>query len=174
MRILLLLFIIIPVLEMWLLITVGQQLGALPTIGLVLLTAVIGVNLLKSQSMSTLSRAQQRVSEGGVPAQEMLEGLALGVGGALLLTPGFFTDAIGFACLIPQSRRWIASKLVHKVLVSGMVGGVSTSGGPFSGPRADSQGPAGPFSGSSDGLSQSSDGPNVIEGEYQVENEDKP
>lgn len=121
MRFFLLLFIIVPVLEMWLLITVGQLIGALPTIGLVLLTAVIGVNLLRAQGLSTLTRAQEKMSGGSLPAQEMIEGLALAVGGALLLTPGFATDAFGFACLIPPSRKFLAEKLFSKLLQNGAV-----------------------------------------------------
>lgn len=90
---------------MWLLITVGSQIGALPTIGLVLLTAVVGLALLRQQGISTLLKANQRMQTGQIPAQEMAEGIFLAVGGALLLTPGFITDAIGFACLIPGIRK---------------------------------------------------------------------
>ncbi len=121
MKILFAAFLVVPVLEMWLLITIGQMIGALPTIGLVLLTAVIGVQLLRFQGISTLLRAQERLSTGNVPALEMVEGLALAVGGALLLTPGFATDAFGFACLIPASRRWMAKKLFNHWLEQGRI-----------------------------------------------------
>lgn len=112
MRFLFLLFIIIPIAEMWILIEVGQWLGALPTILLVMLTAMLGISLLRMQGVSTLTRAQQRMQQGEMPAQEMLEGIALAVGGALLLTPGFMTDAFGFACLIPASRKKLAAMAV--------------------------------------------------------------
>jgi len=92
---------------MWLLIKVGGLIGALPTIGLVFLTAMIGLSLLRQQGFSTLARARGRMSGGELPAQEMVEGLFLAVGGALLLTPGFVTDALGFACLIPGIRQVI-------------------------------------------------------------------
>ena len=104
MRVLLLLFVIMPVVEMWLLITVGQHIGALPTIGLVLLTAFIGIALLRYQGSMTLLKARMKLKSGELPAREMADGLFFAVGGALLLTPGFVTDAIGFACLTPGIR----------------------------------------------------------------------
>lgn len=117
MRFLFLMFIGLPILEMWLLIEVGSRIGALPTIGLVVLTAFIGVNLLRQQGVSTLTRAQERLNAGEVPATEILEGLFLAVGGALLLTPGFFTDAIGFCCLLRPVRR----RLIDRMLKAGLV-----------------------------------------------------
>lgn len=117
MRFLFLLFVALPILEMWLLIEVGARIGALPTIALVVLTAFIGVNLLRQQGISTLTRAQTRLNAGEVPAIEILEGLFLAVGGALLLTPGFFTDALGFCCLIRPLRR----RLINRLLQSGMI-----------------------------------------------------
>lgn len=104
MRLLLLLFIIVPVVEMWLLITVGQHIGALSTIGLVLLTAFIGISLLRYQGSMALLKARMKMNSGELPAREMADGLFFAVGGALLLTPGFVTDAIGFACLTPGIR----------------------------------------------------------------------
>ena len=109
MRVLLILFIVIPIVEMWLLIEVGSHIGAFNTIGLVLLTAFIGVILLRRQGVSTLLRARQRLNQGQVPAREMVDGLFLGIAGALLLTPGFFTDAIGFICLVPGARTLVIS-----------------------------------------------------------------
>ncbi len=107
MRALFLLFVIMPIVEMWLLITVGQQIGTLPTIGLVLLTAFIGISLLRYQGAMTLLKARMKMSSGEMPAREMADGLFFAVGGALLLTPGFVTDAIGFACLTPGIRTVI-------------------------------------------------------------------
>ncbi|MDA9560417.1 FxsA family protein, partial [Porticoccaceae bacterium] len=89
MRFLFLLFIVMPVVEMWLLIEVGSEIGALYTIGLVLLTAIIGVRLLRQQGFDTLWRGQRKLQEGQLPAQEIGEGIVLAVSGALLLTPGF-------------------------------------------------------------------------------------
>ncbi len=116
---LLLLFIVMPVVEMWLLITVGQQIGALPTIGLVLLTAVVGISLLRKQGFATLFRARQKMDIGELPAMEMGETIVLAICGALLLTPGFVTDVLGFAGLIPPVRLWLVSRLVAKVVIAG-------------------------------------------------------
>jgi len=101
------LFIIIPLVELYVIIAVGEHIGAFWTVLLVLLTAVIGVNLLRVQGMSTLIRAQRNMVQGRVPAMEMVEGIALAVAGVLLITPGFITDSIGFLLLIPASRQAI-------------------------------------------------------------------
>ncbi|MDX1754710.1 MAG: FxsA family protein [Marinobacter sp.] len=114
----LLLFIILPIVEMAILIKVGTVIGALNTIGLVLLTAVIGAALLRQQGFATLLRANERLNSGELPAKEVAEGLILAVGGALLLTPGFVTDAVGFLCLLPGSRHWLAAQALKKLVVS--------------------------------------------------------
>jgi UPF0716 protein FxsA len=116
-----LIFLIVPVVEIYILIQVGQVIGALWTILLVVLTAVIGVHLLKSQGLSTLSRAQQKMNSGEMPAQELLEGFALVIAGAFLLTPGFFTDALGFLLLIPHTRVLIMKSLASRLVASGSV-----------------------------------------------------
>ena len=113
---LLLLFVVLPIVEMWLLIEVGSRIGALVTIGLVFLTAFVGVLLLRQQGLSTLARASQRMETGEIPAEEMVAGIFLAVGGALLLTPGFLTDAIGFACLLPGVRQLLIGRLLKRVL----------------------------------------------------------
>lgn len=107
---------------MWVLITVGSHIGAIPTIGLVLLTAVVGLGLLRQQGLSTVLKANQRMQTGQIPAQEMIEGIFLAVGGALLLTPGFVTDAVGFACLIPGIRQWLLGRILKRWQVVQMHG----------------------------------------------------
>ena len=104
-QLLFLLFLIIPLMEIYFLVQVGSVIGALPTVFLVVFTAVLGVSLLRIQGFSTLTRLRGTMAQGGIPAVEMLEGAVLLVTGALLLTPGFFTDALGFLCLIPVFRR---------------------------------------------------------------------
>lgn len=126
MRGLLLIFIIVPVVEMWFLIQVGKVIGAWPTIGLVLLTAMIGLSLLRRQGFQTLMRVQERLNQGEIPATEVVEGVLLAVGGALLLTPGFFTDFLGFTCLLPFTRRRAAKYL----LSSGIGSFTMSSSGP--------------------------------------------
>jgi UPF0716 protein FxsA len=111
MRFLFVIFVVVPLIEIVLLINVGQLIGAWPTIGLVLLSAFIGVNMLRHQGLSTLFRARSRMDAGELPAQEMIEGIILAVGGALLVTPGFVTDFFGFCCLIPFTRKAVVSQL---------------------------------------------------------------
>lgn len=126
MPIFLLLFFLVPLVELYILIEVGQSIGALPTIGLCVLTAVLGAALLRQQGFRTLHRAQQNLSRGTVPALEMLEGVALALGGMLLLTPGFATDIFGFACLIPFTRRFLVRAVLARAHVT--VGPVSRGG----------------------------------------------
>jgi len=114
-----LIFLLVPLIEIYILIQVGQVIGALWTVFFVVLTAVIGVQLLKSQGLSTLSRAQTKMNHGEMPATELFEGLALVVAGAFLLTPGFFTDAFGFLLLLPLTRAWMIRGLSKKLMASG-------------------------------------------------------
>lgn len=104
---LLLLFIIVPILEIYLLITVGSFIGVLPTVLLVILTAIVGTYLLRAQGLATLQKMQETLLRGQIPAFALLEGILILIGGALLLTPGFFTDAVGFVCLIPFLRNYL-------------------------------------------------------------------
>ena len=105
MRYLLPTFIVLPILEMYVLIKVGGNLGALNTVLLVLLTALIGVALLRVQGFRTLMNAKNKLGMAQLPAEEIITGIFLAIGGALLLTPGFITDIFGFLCLIPSTRR---------------------------------------------------------------------
>lgn len=103
--ILLVVFIAVPLGELYVLLKVGAQIGALNTVTLVVLTAVVGAFLLRQQGVSTLMRYQASLQRGEVPAMEMLEGLVLMVGGGVLLLPGFITDFLGLLCLIPVTRQ---------------------------------------------------------------------
>jgi len=118
-RILFLLFLSIPILEIYLLLEVGDRIGLFPTIGLVVFTAVVGVWLLRVQGFATLARAQASLSRGEVPAATMIEGVMLFIAGALLLTPGFFTDTVGFIFLIPVTRQWIANSILKNGIMRG-------------------------------------------------------
>lgn len=120
MRILFILLILLPIIEIVVLVQVGSRIGLLPTIALVLATAMLGVYLLRKQSWETMRRAQEKMGGGQIPAKEMAEGLFLAVGGALLLTPGFVTDAIGFCCLLPVSRQLLMATLVAPFVSSTM------------------------------------------------------
>ncbi len=116
--VLVLIFLVVPVVEIYVLIQVGQVIGALWTVLFVVLTAVIGVQLLRMQGIATLARAQQRMQSGQMPAGELLEGIGLVVAGAFLLTPGFVTDTLGFLLLIPAFRRWIIGLLRDRLMAS--------------------------------------------------------
>ena len=111
-------FLVVPIIEIYLLIQVGQVIGAGWTIFLVVLTAVIGVWLLRIQGLSTLTRAQHKLQQNELPAREILEGMGLVVAGALLLTPGFFTDTVGFFLLFPPTRIWLVSRIASRMVVS--------------------------------------------------------
>jgi UPF0716 protein FxsA len=128
-QIIFLFFLIVPFVEIYLLLQLGGIVGVLPTVLLVVFTAVLGAWLLRRQGFSTWQRLQSNLAKGKVPAYEMIEGPILLVGGALLLTPGFFTDALGFACLIPQTRRKFAKYLIENHLVN------IQSGAPFQKPE---------------------------------------
>ena len=104
-------FIVLPILEMYILIEVGGFIGALNTIGLVLLTALLGLILLRQQGFRTLLNARNKLMQAELPAEEIVTGIFLAIGGALLLTPGFVTDFIGFMCLLPFTRRLLMSQI---------------------------------------------------------------
>lgn len=161
MPIVFILFVIIPIIEITLLINVGQLIGVWYTVGLVLLSAFIGVNMLRYQGLATLGRAQQKMAQGEMPQQEMIEGLVLAVGGALLITPGFFTDIIGFCCLIPLTRIGFI-KLVSCRFKATMASKMSSgmSGGATFTNMHDQQNPF------SQHQNQSQNSGNVFEGEY--------
>ncbi|MFP4610754.1 MAG: FxsA family protein [Thiohalophilus sp.] len=145
-RLFLLLFIAVPLVEIYFLIQIGEVIGAWPTILLVVLTAVIGVGLLRWQGFSTLMRFQTELARGQLPALPMFEGLLLVVAGALLLTPGFVTDAVGFILLIPPLRQGMIRWAIRRGVIR--------------------TGPPGADSGQSGG------GPRTIEGEFQRRDDD--
>ncbi len=137
----LLMFIVIPFIEIMLILRVSDEIGGLYTVLLVLGTAIIGINLLKRQGFSTLTRFQQRLQRGEIPAQEILEGMMIAFAGALLLTPGFLTDSIGFSLLFPPIRRALAKRTLNSgkfMFMGGMqAGGTSFQQGPSSGKQGD-------------------------------------
>jgi UPF0716 protein FxsA len=105
----------VPLLEIALLIEVGGWIGLGPTLALIVLTAVIGGWLLRAQGIRVLLRAQRQLAEGILPVMEVFEGLCVVVGGALLLTPGFFTDAVGALLLVPAVRRELYRRLRRRI-----------------------------------------------------------
>jgi UPF0716 protein FxsA len=108
-------FIGVPLLEIALFIQVGGWIGLAPTLALVVLTAVVGAWMLRQQGVSVLMRAQRQLADGALPVVEVFEGLCLVVAGAWLLTPGFFTDAIGALLLVPALRRTLYQQLRRRI-----------------------------------------------------------
>ena len=110
-----LIFSVIPVIELVLLIKVGSLIGTLNTISIVILTALIGAYMVKLEGIGVLYRMQRDMSQGIFPAEELMNGVMILVAGALLLTPGFFTDVLGFLMVFPASRGAI-KKLLRRYI----------------------------------------------------------
>ena len=104
---LLLLFIVVPALELALIIQVGIHLGTWPTLALIVFTGIVGAYLARLQGLSVLTRAQEQMSRGELPAGSLVDGVMILVAGALLMTPGILTDAVGFSLLVPALRNRI-------------------------------------------------------------------
>lgn len=101
----------VPLIEIYLFVEVGGLIGTWPTIGLVVLTAIAGSIMLRAQGARVMQRAQEKINRGEPPVADLLDGIGLLLAGALLLTPGFLTDAVGFAMLLPIVRQWLAAKI---------------------------------------------------------------
>lgn len=108
---LLLLFIIVPLVELVLLFTVGGKIGMWPTLGIIVVTAIIGASLTRAQGAAVMLKAQTAAQEGRVPHAEVLDGLMIVIAGAVLLTPGFLTDIFGFSLLFPPFRAAVRKRL---------------------------------------------------------------
>ena len=116
---LLILFIIIPAIELGLLMKISGMIGLLPTVGISVLTGVLGAGLARQQGMAVLRQMQQEVASGELPANSIIDGVIILVAAVLLMTPGFLTDLFGFFCLIPGGRavvkRSARSRVEHAV-----------------------------------------------------------
>jgi UPF0716 protein FxsA len=108
-------FIVVPLAEIAVLIEVGGWLGLGPTLALIVLTAVVGTWMLRRQGFAVLRRAQRQMQQGAVPIAEVFEGFCLVIAGALLLTPGFLTDAVGALLLLPPVRALLYRKVRHQL-----------------------------------------------------------
>jgi UPF0716 protein FxsA len=107
-------FVVMTLLEVYVIISVGESIGGFSTVLLVIITALIGSILLKQQGWSTMAKAQNAMDNGQTPAFEMLEGVVILISGVLLLTPGFITDIIGLLGLIPFSRAYFIDRILSK------------------------------------------------------------
>src|SRR5665648_355171 len=109
---LLILFIIIPVTELYILIEVGKRIGSLTTISIIIFTGILGAYLVKNQGFMILKKIQNDLNDGIMPGDSLIQGAIILAGGILLLTPGFVTDTVGFIFLIPVSRNVIKKYLL--------------------------------------------------------------
>ena len=105
-----LLFIFVPIIEIAIFISIGSKIGILNTIAIILLTALVGIFLVRRQGMNLLFSAQRNMMQGIMPTEEIKGGIFLLVSGLLLITPGFFTDCIGFAMFLKPVQNFVAQK----------------------------------------------------------------
>ena len=108
---LLLLFILVPLAELCLFILLGDVIGLGPTLAIIVITGILGAWLTKAQGIRALTRFRQAGAEGRLPHQEVLDGILILLAGAVLLTPGFLTDTVGFLLLLPPCRNMIRGRL---------------------------------------------------------------
>ena len=121
-----LLFTLVPAFELWLLLQIGARLGATQTFLLIVVTGTVGAWLAKREGLGVLQTLTSELHQGVPPGSRLMEGAMVVVGGLLLVTPGVFTDLLGFALIAPPSRAWIAPRalawLSERVQVQGSVG----------------------------------------------------
>ncbi len=108
------LFIVVPIAELYVLIQIGQAIGVLPTIALLILDSVLGAVLMRAQGRAAWMRFNRALAEGRVPGREVMDGALVIFGGALLLTPGFLSDILGLILLLPPTRAIVRSVLVRR------------------------------------------------------------
>jgi len=112
---LLLLFVVVPVLEIWVIVQVGQAIGIVPTVVLLLADALLGAWLFKLEGRKAWTAFRDALAQGRVPAREVADGGLVLVGGAFLLAPGFLTDVVGVLCLLPPTRALLRAALASVV-----------------------------------------------------------
>src|SRR3954454_22316795 len=143
MFLLILVFIIVPIAELYVIFKIGDAIGWAPTLGLLVIDSLLGTWLLKSQGGTVWRRFQETMQAGRVPHRELFDGVLVIFGGAFLITPGFLTDIIGFALLVPPTRALFRRLLIRR---GGRMFGVSMAtgrrGGPEPGPGWDVEGTA--------------------------------
>ncbi len=131
---LILLFALLPLIELYLLIKVGSVIGGLPTIGLVLFTGVLGAYLARLEGTRVFLRAQENMKQGIPPAEEVIDALLIFIAGVVLLTPGIVTDCMGFAMLFPPTRRlfkvWLRKRF-DQAVANGTIHTYPPGSGPF-------------------------------------------
>jgi UPF0716 protein FxsA len=132
--VLVLLFIVVPIVELYVIIQVGEAIGVGWTIVLLLADSILGSMLMRSQGRAAWRRFQTALAEGRTPAREVVDGVLVIFGGAFLLTPGFVTDGVGLLLLLPPTRalvrRGLVRRLVPRMVVSAAAGAAARRGRP--------------------------------------------
>jgi UPF0716 protein FxsA len=131
------LFVVVPLLELMLLIQVGQVVGLIPTLALVVTTGVTGAWLARLEGLRTLMQLREELSQGKLPGQAIMDGVAILIGAAFLLTPGIITDLVGFSLLLPLTRRALQRRVRQKLergLTDGTLNVHVVSSVPWQGP----------------------------------------
>lgn len=144
---LLILFLALPIAEIYVIVQVGQLIGILPTLAILLLDGFLGAAVARSQGRAAWARFNRALAEGRVPARETVDGALVILGGALLLAPGFITDIFGFLLLLPPTRALIrgsVTRLASRRVSFGWTVGGSRGGGPAGGGRQQRPGGFGP------------------------------
>lgn len=124
---LLALFLIVPVVELALLIQIGGWIGFWPTVGIIALTGLVGTYLARREGLAVWKRFNERLHAGGLPSRELLDGVIILVSGALLITPGVFSDIVGLIGLVPATRKLIRNYLNRRIRGAVERGTVATS-----------------------------------------------
>ncbi|MEU4832945.1 FxsA family protein [Streptosporangium sp. NPDC023615] len=163
-----LIFLVVPVLEIWVLIQVGQVIGGWPTVAVLLADSLLGAWIVRREGRRAWRNLQVALQSGRMPDRELADGALILVGGTLLLTPGFLSDVVGFLCLLPFTRpmvrgvaTWFFARRVHTMVSRSMAG--AGLGGPLGGPFG---GPGSPFDGlRPDGRAPGAPGAPVVHGE---------
>tara|TARA_B100001013_G_scaffold331347_1_gene246864 strand:- start:203 stop:892 length:690 start_codon:yes stop_codon:yes gene_type:complete len=173
-RVLFLLFAILPIVEIALLVHVGDIIGGWNTVGLVILSAFIGAYFVKREGINTLQTAQAKMQRNEMPGNELVEGLMLVVAGILLVTPGFITDIFGFLFALPGSRHFLAAQVSKHMKMRVVVPGSAGSAGGFNYQQGAQHNP---FEQSNDPFGQRNSGrddSDVIEGEFADKTQNDP
>ncbi|MFQ5439144.1 MAG: FxsA family protein [Paracoccaceae bacterium] len=131
-----LVFVIVPVVEIALFISLGGLIGLWPTVALILLTAILGTSIMRAQGLAVLGRLQSAFSKGGNPTGPIAEGAMILIAGLLLLTPGFLTDSVGFALLVPIVRTGVIGRVSAALLARGHGGFQQSAAAPETDDRA--------------------------------------
>jgi UPF0716 protein FxsA len=147
-------FLLVPLIEIALFIQVGGWIGLWPTLGIVVATAIAGTYLVRSQGGHALAQLRRSFDELRDPTDTLAHGAMILFSGALLLTPGFFTDAVGFALLVPQVRAFLIARIKERIRLRTVVGGQAHWQEPGGDPRRPRD--------------------EIIEGDYRVEDTDEP